>query len=222
MKQITITTFTDPMMGLSYECEPMYERLKDKYGNRLHFRYAMAVLVRNVHDFMIPADYGETEAETIRNYNRRLAQIYKSEEHIGGLPINMDNFRLFDEQHTTSEPLCLAYKAVEHFAPEQAEAFLYALRRATIVETRPTTHWDEILRVVRCCNIDEQVFEHAYHSSEVREALREDINTMNVLGICQLPVCLLQFDNKQLLISPLVGFDLFSQTIEQLSRTTDL
>lgn len=213
---LTITTFTDPMMGLSYECEPLYERLKAHLGDHVQFRYKMAVLVRDVHDFMIPADYGKTEAESIRNYNRRLAQIYKSEEHIGGLPIHMDGFRLFDEKHTTSEPLCRAYKAVEQIAPEKAEPFLYALRRATIVETRPTTHWDELLRVVRHCGMDEEAFCSAYESRKVNEALLNDMQEMALLGIRQLPVCLLEHNGKRLLFNPLMGYDQFINAINRI------
>ena len=213
---LIITTFTDPMMGLSYECEPLYERLKTHLGDHVQFRYKMAVLVRDVHDFMIPADYGKTEAESISNYNHRLVQIYKSEEHIGGLPIHIDGFRLFDEQHTTSEPLCRAYKAVERIAPEKAEPFLYALRRATIVETRPTTHWDELLRVVRLCGIDEEAFRKAYKSHEVNEALLNDMQEMALLGIRQLPVCLLEHNDKRLLFNPLMGYDQFINAINRI------
>lgn len=217
LMMVIITTFTDPMMGLSYECEPLYKQLSEQFGDKIQFRYAMAVLVRDVHDFMIPADYADTEAQSIANYNRRLAQIYKSEERIGGLPINMDCFCLFDEQHTTSEPLCLAYKAVEMIDSARAERFLYNLRRATIVETRPTTHFDELLRVVRLTGIDEQRFIQAYQSPEARQALQADMQWMHSLGIRALPVCLLEYNGKQLLVSPLRGYANMLSAIHSLT-----
>ena len=94
MEKIILTTFTDPMMGLSYEQEPVYEKLAKHYGNKLVFKYVMSGLVRDVSDFMLPEELALPADEGIRVYNRRLARIYKDEESIGGLPINMDGFAL--------------------------------------------------------------------------------------------------------------------------------
>jgi len=91
MKKAIITTFTDPMMGLTYEMEPIYERLSRRESVQLC--WAMGLLVRDIADFMLPH-------ETIEQYNRRLAKICESEQSIGGLPISMPNLRLFD--HSTA------------------------------------------------------------------------------------------------------------------------
>ena len=73
MNKITLTTFTDPMMGLSYECEPIMRKLETHFAGQIEFHYVMGLLVRNVHDFMMPEDYADTEAESIVRYNARLA-----------------------------------------------------------------------------------------------------------------------------------------------------
>ena len=153
---VRLYTFTDPMMGLSYECEPIFRKLETHFAGQIEFRYAMGLLVRDVRDFMIPSDYASTTEQSIRNYNARLAKIYESEESISSMPINMDGFCLFSEEHTSSLPLNLAYKAAQLAAPTLADRFLYNLRYATIVDTRPTTHLEEILKVVRQTGIDEQ------------------------------------------------------------------
>ena len=56
MEKIIITTFTDPMMGLTYETEPVYDRLREQFGDQLELRFVMAGLVRDVEDFMTPAE----------------------------------------------------------------------------------------------------------------------------------------------------------------------
>ena len=61
MNKITLTTFTDPMMGLSYECEPVMRKLETHFAGQIEFHYAMGLLVRNVHDFMMPEDYADTD-----------------------------------------------------------------------------------------------------------------------------------------------------------------
>ena len=56
MEKVILTTFTDPMMGLSYESEPIMERLQKEYGDRIEFRNVMGLLVRGVSDYMTPEE----------------------------------------------------------------------------------------------------------------------------------------------------------------------
>lgn len=120
---IFLTVFTDPMMGLSYESEPILARLQTEYGEVLKIRYAMSVLVRDVSDFMTPEEQALEPEAGIRLYCRRLAQIYKSEEIIGGLP---------------------------------------------------TTHDEEILRIVRRTGIDEASFRRRFENGDAEAALARD------------------------------------------------
>jgi len=200
MEKVRISIFTDPMMGLSYESEPMLERLKAQFPKQLEFRYVMSLLVRDVRDFMTWEERRLPPDEGIRVYNRRLAKIYKGEESIGDLPINMEGFRLFDEEHTSSLPLNLAYKAAELTDPERAEQFLLNLRRATVVDTRPTTHMEEILDVVRTTGMDEEAFLARYRDGSAMAALEEDLALGCRLGIHSLPAYLLEYQGKSSLL----------------------
>ena len=200
MDKIILTTFTVPMMGLSYESEPIMERLAKDYAGRIEFRYVMSVLVRDVSDFMTPVERTLPPDEGIRRYCERLAKIYKSEESIGGLPIHMEGFCLFDGSHRSSRPLCLAYKAAQLADPEKADAFLTALRHATVLDCRATTHLEEILRVVRNCSIDEALFKKHIHDGSAEVALEQDLAYTRSLGIHSLPAYLIQNKEKALLL----------------------
>ena len=50
-EKLTVTTFANPMMGLTYECEPIYDRLEAAYP-QIRFRWVMSLLVRDVSDFI--------------------------------------------------------------------------------------------------------------------------------------------------------------------------
>lgn len=218
MNKITLTIFTDPMMGLSYESEPVIRRLETHFGEFLDIHYAMCVLVGDVRHFMIPEDMAETPEQTLRNYNRRLASIYRKEEEISGMPIAMEECRLFDMQHLTSEPLCLAVKAVQRMAPERAEQFLYRLRYATIVEVRPTTHRDELLRVVRLIGgIDETTFLDVYENGMADEALGHDLCIAQSLRLHSLPAYMLHDGNRHIMIHDMADYATFVSAIHQLS-----
>ncbi len=216
MEKIVLTTFTDPMMGLSYEQKPVYEKLADHFGDRLVFHYVMSGLVRDVSDFMVPEERALPAEEGIRLYNQRLAQIYKGEEAIGGLPINMDGFHLFDAGHRSSYPLCIAYKAAELCCPEKASAFLLKLRRATIVETRQTTRTDELIAVAADAGLDPEQFRICFEDGRAAEAFQKDLELTQSLGIRQLPTVLIQGGKKSLLVSGMASYDTFISLIDKL------
>ncbi len=217
MNKITLTTFTDPMMGLSYECEPIFRKLETHFAGQIEFKYSMGLLVRNVYELCDCNELAQSPALGLHHYNARLAKIYESEESISGMPINMDSFCLFSTEETSSLPLNLAYKAAQLTAPELADRFLYNLRYATIVDTRPTTKLEEILKVVRQTGINEKQFLQHYQDSSAETALDSDLTRMHALGIHTLPAYLLQYDGKQMVIKQLIGYDTFVAAIRQIS-----
>lgn len=211
-----MTVFTDPMMGLSYESEPILEALSSQYGDQLQIRYVMSVLVRDVSDFMTPSERTLPPEEGISLYCKRLAQIYKSEEPIGGLPIHMEGFRLFDPAHRSSRPLCLAYKAAQIAAPDKADAFLKDLRHATVLDCRPTTHEEEILAVAEKTGINTAAFQAAFHDGSAKAALEQDLAFTRRMQIHSLPCYLIQNQIQAVLLQ---SFDLkdFTAVIHRLS-----
>ena len=188
MSGIILTTFTDPMMGL---------------------------LVRDVSDFMTPRERAMAPEAGIRAYNARLAQIYKSEEAIGGLPIHMEGFCLFDAEHRSSKPLNLAYKAAQLAAPERADDFLKNLRHATVIDCLPTTRLEVILDVVRGTGIDEALFMRHYGDGTAEAALQNDLAFAARLGIRSLPACLIQYKDKALLMQSFDYGD-FAEAVKRL------
>ncbi len=216
MDQIILTTFTDPMMGLSYECEPVYEQLASHYQGQIVFKYVMSGLVRDLSDFMLPEEIALPPEEGIRVYNRRLAGIYKSEEPIGGLPMNMDSFHLFDAAHRSSYPLCVAYKAAQLADTEKADAYLNRLRRATILEGRQTTLDEELISIAAEVGIDRSLFRQHYTDGSAQAAFRKDLEYTHSLGIRGLPACLVQCGNQAALVSGMIGLHGFTTVIDQL------
>lgn len=198
------------MMGLTYECEPIYERLEAAYP-QIEFRWVMSLLVHDVSDFMLPN-------ETIKQYNKRLAKIYESEQSIGGLPISMPDLHLFDEEHRSSLPLNLAYKAAQLADMDKADMFLKNLRHATIVDVLPTTHFDEILKVVRKTGIDEDRFTEVYGNGSARAELEKDLALVRELGIRTLPAYMIQYGEKAVIVCSLISYDNFVSIIEQLKK----
>ncbi|MBQ1493224.1 MAG: DsbA family protein, partial [Blautia sp.] len=119
---------------------------------------------------------------------------------IGGLPIHMEGFCLFDTEHRSSRPLCLAVKAAQLSEPDKADAFLTALRHATVLTGRPTTHDEEIRRIAREVGMDETRFLACYQDGSAEVALEQDIAFTQSLGVYSLPAYLFQFKDQALLM----------------------
>lgn len=215
-ERILLTLFSDPMMGLAYECEPALDRLAARFGNELELRHAMVVLVRDVADFMTPDELELPIDEGLRRYNARLAQIYKDEEPIGGLPMNMESLRLFDAERRTSRPLCLAFEAARIATPERAETYLRALRRATIVDGRMTTRMDVLRTVAEESGIDLVAFDEALGNGTAHAALEQDQRLATWAGVRGLPALLIETGRQAVLTSPLAGYDSLLRLIDQL------
>lgn len=198
------------MIGLTYECEPIYDKLKVRYP-QIEFRWVMSLLVRDVSDFMLPN-------ETIAQYNRRLARIYESEQSIGGLPISMPDLHLFDEEHRSSLPLNLAYKAAQLSDIDRADEFLKNLRHATIVDVLPTTHFDVILKVVRDTGMDEDRFTQYYNDGTAQTELEKDLAFTRELNIRTLPAYLIQYGERAVIVRSLIDFENFVSIVEQLKE----
>lgn len=215
--RVMVTTFTDPMMGLSYEMEPVYRKLETHFGSSLSFRYRMGLLVPDVMRLVDPLDRSLGDAVAIERYDERLAQTYLGEEPIGGIPIVMEGFHLFSDKERSTMPLCLAYEAARLVAPDRADRFLYALRYATIAETRPTTRLDEILSVAGKTGIHPEALKAQMESSAARDALSEDLSLALRLGIHTLPTVVLTCEENGLIVSGLARYDVMVKAIAEVS-----
>ena len=213
MGKVVITQFSDPMMGLSWECEPAIRRVEEELGGTVEIRDRMAVLVRDVADFMTPSERALPPEAGIARYNMRLAQIYLDEQAIGGVPINMEGFCLFAPDRRSSLPLCLAYEAAKLAAPKKARVFLLRLREATVSECRPTTKMEEIMRVVRICGIDEDAFLESFEGGAAMVALEDDLRIKESLGIRALPAFLVEHDGCTTLIHGVADYEMLMRAV---------
>lgn len=196
----------------------MLRKVETHYGEQATLHNAMGLLVRDVVDFMTPEERRLPEAEGLTRYNRRLAQIYLQEEPIAGMPINMEGFCLFSPNRRSSLPLCLAYGAVVATWPELSEHFLYQLRFATVVECRPTTKREELLRVAQICGIGPSEFSAAYESPAAQDRLYQDLALKEQLRIYGLPAFVVSYGGRGTLLHGVPTYEQLEQVIEKVSE----
>lgn len=203
MEKMTVTRFSDPMMGLAWECEPALRRVRERFGETVEIEERMVVLVRDVAGFMTPEERALPENERIRAHNARLAQIYLDEGPIAGMPIRMEGFRLFGPGRRSSKPLCLAFEAARLACPEKADDFLYRLRRATVAETRVTTDEDVLAQIAAESGMDVDAFRAALSDGRAEAALASDMRHAAAAGVRSLPAFLVSCSTRMLMLQGL-------------------
>ena len=209
--------FTDPMMGLSYEMEPIFRKLETHFGEKIIFTNVMSVLVKNVLDFVNPADLSVSMNFALEKYLVKLAKIYESEEKISGMPILMKKCKIFSEKNLSSLPLNLAYKTSLIVDKEKAENFLYNLRFATVVENRITTNFEEILKIAAESKIDAEKFKKVYENDS-EKALEVDLKFCEKLFIRTLPTFLIEYDGEGKIFQGILSYENFVEIIAEITQ----
>lgn len=127
----------------------------------------------------------------------------------------MNGFRLFDEDHRSSKPLNLAYKAAQLAALDKADGFLTELRHATVIDCLPTTHLEEIVNIVQKTGIHSELFLSYYSDGCAERELDKDLELTQRLGIHFLPTYLIQNSHKAIMIQSFAYND-FANAINSL------
>jgi len=110
---------------------------------------------------------------------------------------------LFDSDHHSSKPLCLAYIAARLSNLDLADNFLVALPHATVVKCHLTTHLDIIMKIVKETAINKESFVRNYQNGNAEKVLNEEQAFARYLGICSLPNYLIQYQDKALVMQSL-------------------
>ena len=218
MAKVTVTRFSDPMMGLAWECEPALRRVCERFGDGVQIDERMVVLVRDVGDFMTPGERAMPEEAGIRAYNERLAQIYLDEEPIAGMPINMEGFGLFGPGRRSSRPLCLACEAAKTACPDKSADFLYRLRKATVAEGRVTTREDVLLELAGETGLDTGAFHAAFVDGRSEAALRQDMRFASSVGVRSLPAFLVTCGERGLMLNGLPVNGELEEAVAEISK----
>ena len=92
-----------------------------------------------------------------------------------------------------------------------------ALRHATVQDCRPTTHTEEILRVVRETGIDEARFLARFQDGSAEAALEVDLALTRRLRIRTLPTYWIQCGDKALLMQSFR----FQDFVDAIARVTE-
>lgn len=167
---VRITHYADPWCWWSWGLEPVLQRLRQVYGDRLEVRYGMGGMFADLGEWM--KEYGVDEGSTV-DWIRESGEIMRN-------PV--DPGYLQKSAVRTSYPSCLAFKAAERQSPGLAEKYFRRLMEAFQIQARPGTT-DELLRVARDVGLDADLLAADMASSGVARAFEDDRRLMKESGL---------------------------------------
>lgn len=217
-EKIRITFFSDPMMGLAWQCLDLLEKLKDTYPNEIEIEMQSVMLVDHVFRFMTSDDWKEGPDHLFEQYNRRLQSIYNAESALGQRTIHMQHLRLFDAAHTSTDVLIKACLATAKISPEKKDAFLNEMRRQIIEEEVPMLHEENLVRLAEQFGISAPEFLKQLHSEETAEQFKENQNCFSRLGFTGLPAWKFSFKGHTVLSDQWMDFSACQTRIASLKN----
>lgn len=220
MKKLTVTVIGDPMMGLLWQTWPTWRKLETHFGKQIHFNILMGQLVRNVYtmvDQTVQTRYGKTVA--LNQYWTRLMQIYLQEEKIAGMPIYMGgNEPLFDDAHTSSTPLNVAFRVIAGHDEKLEDRVLYELQYDTVVNDLQTTSLKYLTKLAQRFGMNQREFLAKYRSTELEEELSQEQNVIQQAGVTEFPAYLVDYDQKTYVLKGIPRYTEWVKVIDQITN----
>ncbi len=214
-QQLEITQFTDPVCTWCWGSEPIIRKLQWRFGDQINISYIMGGLVDDIREFYDRAnDIGGDPEES----NKNIAQhwLEASEKH--GMPVGTDGFELFTDEHPSSYPQNIAYKAAQMQSEELANKFLRRIREATATEARQTNRRDELIGLASEVGLDIVPFIEALDDSSARDAFEEDLRFTRKHHVRAFPSFRLSYKQEHIMLH---GYQSYGALKTLIKNTTD-
>lgn len=214
--KIIINAFTDPLCTWCWGSEPIYRKLESHFGDQIEFRPVMGGLVEDLNNFRDA--HNDIGGRTMEQNNRDIAHHWQEAAARHGMPVDSENFALFDEEHRSTYPQNIAYKAVQLAAPDKAAQFLYNLRIASAAEARLTNRETVLIEVADESGVDVAVFLKHWKDGSAEREFQGDLALTRSLNVHGFPTCLVKFNNQQIMLRGYRDFETFVEIIDTLSQ----
>ncbi|MEE1228051.1 MAG: DsbA family protein [Lachnospiraceae bacterium] len=215
---VTITIFTDPILALSYESEPIFRKLETHFKDKLKIQYAMGMEIDNIRKYINHTESSVNDEHAVERANKAIAEKLAEEEKISNLPIDVGDFHLFTtkEGEDSTYRLNLAVKAAQIADSFKVGRYLYNLRLAILLENRPVMKVEELTNIALRSGINVQKFLEAYNEGKAEMALEKDLAMADQLGVNTLPTYIIEYQGRAIRLQT-YRYNEFVLAIDQLT-----
>lgn len=214
-EKLSITVFTDPVCTWCWGAEAVVRAVETHFPGKITMRSAMGGLIK---DFRTgPGSDDPEDGPTPDEINTMIGQAMPKMQARSGMPMCGESYHLWSNEHPSSYPMDIAFKAVEAVDPARAELFLYNMKLATNAAARVTSDEAVMADIARESGIDADAMLARIHDGSAERAFWEDMALKEQIEVHVLPSFLLNYKTEKYLIRGYVDYATFCDVIERTS-----
>lgn len=211
---VEVIEFTDPVCTWCWGSEPLLRKLETHYPGRLKVGFIMGGLVPDIRDFY---DDGHGIGGDPAASNRQIAAHWLEASARHGMPVQPEGFCLFTNEHPSTYPQNIAYKAAQLQDPALADKFLRRVREASAAEARQTNKNEVLIELASETGLDVGRFIASLGDGSALAAFEADLELTRRYKVSGFPTFLVRYGEKEILLRGYQGYDTFKAVIGQLS-----
>jgi len=214
---IEIIEFTDPVCTWCWGSEPVLRKLETIYGEQVKISFVMSGLVKDITSFYDSHnDIGGDPARSNKNIAKHWLEA--SERH--GMPVRSEGFMLFSQEHPSSYPLNIAYKAAQIQDQVLANRFLRRIREASAAEAKQTNTTEVLVELASEVGLDVARFLEDFSHGAAQKAFEQDLAMTARYQAHGFPTFLVRFGEKETLLRGYKRYEEFKAVIGYLTNGT--
>ena len=187
---IEIIEFTDPVCTWCWGSEPILRKLETRYKDDVKVGLIMGGLVEDMRDFQ---DELNGIGGELSKVNKQIASHWVEASKRHGMPVQPEGFALFTEEHTSTYPTNIAYKAAQLQGQEIADQFLRRIREAVATEAKKANRIDVLKEIAKEVGLDENKWLEQMENGIAKQEFEQDLHLCREFQIYTFPSYLLYF-----------------------------
>jgi putative protein-disulfide isomerase len=216
---VEIVEFTDPVCTWCWGSEPVLRKLETRFGEQVNISFVMAGLVKDITSFY--DKYNDIGGDPARS-NANIAKHWLEASKRHGMPVQSEGFKLFSQEHPSSYPQNIAYKAAQMQDQVLANRFLRRIREASAAEAKRTNTTEVLMELASDVGLDVGRFLEDYSHGAAQKAFEQDLAITARYNAHGFPTFLVRFGEKEMLLRGYKSYEDFKGVIGYLANGTIL
>ena len=213
---VEIIEFTDPVCTWCWGSEPILRKLETHYEGNIKISFVMGGLVKDIRTFRDSMNNIGGDLAT-DNINIAKHWLEASERH--GMPVAVKGFNLFSNEHPSSYPMNIAYKAAQFQDEALANKFLRRMREAAAAEARQANQSEVLIELAQDCGLNVANFIRSLSEGTAEKAFAEDLKTAQKYKAFGFPSFLVKSsDGREIMLRGYQPFENFKEVISHLTN----
>lgn len=211
---VELVQFTDPVCTWCWGSEPLLRRVETRFREQVRSSFVMGGLVRDIRDF---SDGANGIGGTPEAANGQIGRHWEEASARHGMPVDTKDLHLFTNEHTSTYPQNIAYKAAQMEDEALANRFLRRLREASSAEGRQTNAVEVLIELASEVGLDVGRLLERMEDGSARAAFEKDQELCARLGVRGFPTFVVKHGEKSVMLRGFQTYDTIRRVMKQLA-----